>query len=408
MEASDNLVTREVINKLKECVDYDEQLLIFGYIRQHQQLFFADSARYYEMPPLIGMLCLFYYHIFEITLSTEDNYDYHNWYDVDLKRKCIEFKVKANNDAHIALGSDKNHNGKHWEIVIGGWNDIFGVKLDKNQFKKFWITWDENYLLIGTGSVVGDESAIIMAHDILKYNQKDIKIKYMSVCTGWGSDGEWIIMTKGLISRFVQSIDYKPEGPHFEDDIKEDIDGNAVNQLFESDSESFFGSDNETESEDDSEDEDDDIEPIKSKRKKKKRSFKEINEEIDTLPKRHRISNNSNNRRNVDDDYTPTQKRGSNRKRKRPYDIYEQLDDKHGEGVDDALQHLGEVQHKRRRLNVMNELSNNKNDKREMDDSDDDTENAVITPTTTTKRRGRKSAFNFDSKEPKRKRHKKK
>jgi len=211
MEASDNLVTREVINKLKECVDYDEQLLIFGYIRQHQQLFFADSARYYEMPPLIGMLCLFYYHIFEITLSTEDNYDYHNWYDVDLKRKCIEFKVKANNDAHIALGSDKNHNGKHWEIVIGGWNDIFGVKLDKNQFKKFWITWDENYLLIGTGSVVGDESAIIMAHDILKYNQKDIKIKYMSVCTGWGSDGEWIIMTKGLNSRFVQSIDYKPE-----------------------------------------------------------------------------------------------------------------------------------------------------------------------------------------------------
>lgn len=54
----------------------------------------------------------------------------------------------------------------------------------------FWIKWDEDgELLVGSGKL-WDPSAQIM----LRYSfDKDLPIKYMSVCTGWGSSGEWIL-----------------------------------------------------------------------------------------------------------------------------------------------------------------------------------------------------------------------
>merc|ERR1719461_1519145 len=85
------------------------------------------------MPPIVDMLCLLYFHVFEIQLSTPDDYYYEKWFEVDQRRKCVEFSVKAENDAHIALGCDKEHSGKHWEIVIGGWNNCQSVMRKENQ-----------------------------------------------------------------------------------------------------------------------------------------------------------------------------------------------------------------------------------------------------------------------------------
>ena len=57
----------------------------------------------------------------QIHLATPDKYHYGKWFELGDNTKRIEFSVKASNDAHIALGWDTLHGGRHWEIVIGGW-----------------------------------------------------------------------------------------------------------------------------------------------------------------------------------------------------------------------------------------------------------------------------------------------
>lgn len=121
----------EWLSKMKS-VKQSRKDLVFGYIRLEGIRLFS-SSEHTEIPPLINFICLWYLHIPETRLSTPNHYNYKHWFEVDPDRNCVEFKVKANNDAHVALGSDQLHNGKHWEIVIGGWANQQSVIRKKNQ-----------------------------------------------------------------------------------------------------------------------------------------------------------------------------------------------------------------------------------------------------------------------------------
>ena len=114
------------------------------------------------------------------------------------------FQVKARNDAHIALGGDTNHDGKHWEIVLGGWSNKKSVIRKKNQGPEqaksggplnpnalvpMWISWG-NHLCVGKGFNVGSNEMMRCEFDY------SIPISFMSMCTGWGATGEWVITPK--------------------------------------------------------------------------------------------------------------------------------------------------------------------------------------------------------------------
>ena len=45
----------------------------------------------------------------------------------------VLIEINATNDAHIALGEDTSHDGKHYEIILGGWNNNKSVIRAQNQ-----------------------------------------------------------------------------------------------------------------------------------------------------------------------------------------------------------------------------------------------------------------------------------
>ena len=55
--------------------------------------------------------------------STNDNYDYEEGVVGQVGSKRVRISIKANNDAHIALGETDDHNSRKYEIVIGGWGN---------------------------------------------------------------------------------------------------------------------------------------------------------------------------------------------------------------------------------------------------------------------------------------------
>ena len=110
------------------------------------------------------------------------------------------FSVKSSNDVHIALRDTKS-NDQSIEIVIGGWsnsmsvlrNKIQGtnlveykaVLLDANQFKPFWVSWEDSQIKVGTGNDVGQNT--FMEANIAQ------AINHVGI-SGWpGAPGEWAI-----------------------------------------------------------------------------------------------------------------------------------------------------------------------------------------------------------------------
>jgi len=157
------------------------------------------------------------------SIHTEDKYSYIPATDFYQRsgRGEVLFAVQATNDAYIALGEDLNHEGKHYEIVLGGWDNTQSVIRKGNQQEHvvtkatplllhgdaktfFRITWNKETLKVFklglTSSSDGEE--------LMKLNTLDHKmeIKHMLVSTGWGADGNWVIY--GL-SRFIHTPDRK-------------------------------------------------------------------------------------------------------------------------------------------------------------------------------------------------------
>ncbi|VDI67056.1 Hypothetical predicted protein [Mytilus galloprovincialis] len=114
-------------------------------------------------------------------------------------RQSIRFKVKANNDAHVALMSSNNPNDPLYEIVLGGWGNkqsvirdrkqggqlavYRGRVLNSNEFRTFTIKWSNARIR------VEDESG----KKLMEWTDttNPYKIRNIGISTGWGSTGIW-------------------------------------------------------------------------------------------------------------------------------------------------------------------------------------------------------------------------
>ena len=111
----------------------------------------------------------------------------------------------ASNDAHIAIGADDQHEGKHYEIGIGCWGNTKSIiryenqgenKAEKEQTvlggieqpKTFEVDWSDGEN-IKVSTVDGDALTLLMQCK----QDLTIPIKTMCVCTGFGSTGIWHI-----------------------------------------------------------------------------------------------------------------------------------------------------------------------------------------------------------------------
>ncbi|KAI4481292.1 hypothetical protein M0804_009412 [Polistes exclamans] len=132
-------------------------------------------------------------------LSTEDKLEY-NFYPVTSGQ--VQFRVKAANDAHIALTTGPHEGEPMYEVFIGGWGNSKSVIrknrtkpevaeaetpeiLTSNDFRGFWIRWHEGEITVGKE---GEPSSFLSYHD-----PEPFGIGYFGVCTGWGASGEWLI-----------------------------------------------------------------------------------------------------------------------------------------------------------------------------------------------------------------------
>lgn len=134
-----------------------------------------------------------------IELNTEDKLEYQF---LPVSNGVVNFKVRAPNDAHLALTSGPAESEPMLEVFIGGWKNTKSVIrknrskpdvcevdtpdiLNAGEFRGFWIKWMDNVITVGM------EGA---AAAFLSYENPDAyDINYVGVCTGWGANGSWII-----------------------------------------------------------------------------------------------------------------------------------------------------------------------------------------------------------------------
>ncbi|XP_070520354.1 uncharacterized protein [Cardiocondyla obscurior] len=134
-----------------------------------------------------------------VSLSTEDKLEYH-FYPVTAGQ--IQFRIKAPNDAHIALTTGPQEGEPMYEVFIGGWSNKKSVVrknrtrpdvaetetpdiLSADEYRGFWIRWDNGILTVGKE---GESSPFLTYAD-----PEPFGIGYFGVCTGWGATGEWLI-----------------------------------------------------------------------------------------------------------------------------------------------------------------------------------------------------------------------
>lgn len=130
----------------------------------------------------------------------------------------VVFRVRAANDAHIALTSLEAESDPMIEIFLGGWSNSKSVIrknrtkpevteantpaiLDAGEFRGFWIRWTDNIILVGHEG----EAASFLTYE----NTEAYPINYVGFCTGWGASGSWIVEAPVLVpemsSRMVSS-----------------------------------------------------------------------------------------------------------------------------------------------------------------------------------------------------------
>ncbi|XP_046568666.1 C3 and PZP-like alpha-2-macroglobulin domain-containing protein 8, partial [Haliotis rubra] len=111
-----------------------------------------------------------------VELETTTTYNYQSLHQQGVELTpgvtSFKFKVRASNDAHVALlQEDGVTNRNIYEIVIGGWRNTQSVirtgmqhanrvtarhrPLSATQFRDFWISWDSGVISVGTGTAVG-------------------------------------------------------------------------------------------------------------------------------------------------------------------------------------------------------------------------------------------------------------
>ncbi len=141
---------------------------------------------------------------------TPDQYSYETVIYRVFHTNGITFKVKACNDAHIAL-FDHYHTARAYEIVIGSnGNSVTRIKkkligssevqvetpdiLSCTDFGQFWVTWANGRIALGYGDIEG-------ILEIAAFEDDDPhSVSYLAISTGWGSEGEWEFFTLPGIS----------------------------------------------------------------------------------------------------------------------------------------------------------------------------------------------------------------
>lgn len=124
----------------------------------------------------------------------------YNFYPVSGQQ--IQFRIKAPNDAHIALTTGPYEGDPMWEVFIGGWGntksvirknrtkpDVVEVPtpgfLTNDDFRGFWIRWNDGNVTVGKEN---DPEPFMSYAD-----PEPFAISHFGVCTGWGASGEWLL-----------------------------------------------------------------------------------------------------------------------------------------------------------------------------------------------------------------------
>lgn len=142
-----------------------------------------------------------------LELATEDKLEYSF---LPNSTGVVQFRVRAPNDAHIALCPGAAECNPMYEVFIGGWGNNKSVIrknrqkpeaaevstphiLDAGEFRGFWIRWNSDYG--STNITVGREGEHA---PFLQWTDSEIvPIEYVGICTGWGATGSWIIEEPG-------------------------------------------------------------------------------------------------------------------------------------------------------------------------------------------------------------------
>lgn len=160
-----------------------------------------------------------------IELETQDKLEY-TWFPAG--PRGVVFRVKAANDAHIALTTSEGESDPMLEVFIGGWKNTKSVIrknrtkpdvveqdtpdiLTDGEFRGFWIRWDGNTINVGKEG----EAAPFMSYE----NPEQFPINFVGLCTGWGASGSWILESPhenvtGSAVWIAVSSGELPEGAH--------------------------------------------------------------------------------------------------------------------------------------------------------------------------------------------------
>ncbi|XP_071444531.1 uncharacterized protein [Hetaerina americana] len=132
-------------------------------------------------------------------VQTEDRLEYTFF---PLNQGSLRFRVKAANDAHIALTTGPSECEPMYEIFLGGWGNTKSAlrrdrqKPDKaeaetpnvvtaDEEREFWVRWTDGTIQVGHGG---------QAAPFLEYADPDpFPIGHYGVRTGWGATGQWLI-----------------------------------------------------------------------------------------------------------------------------------------------------------------------------------------------------------------------
>uniref|UniRef100_A0A1L8DYN2 Putative farnesoic acid 0-methyl transferase n=2 Tax=Nyssomyia neivai TaxID=330878 RepID=A0A1L8DYN2_9DIPT len=135
-----------------------------------------------------------------IEVDTEDKLEY-RFYPVT--NRIVNFKIRAPNDAHVALTTGPSESDPMLEVFIGGWKNTKSVirknrtkpdvveadtpdVLNAGEFRGFWIRWTTDGII--TVGREGEAAAFLSWQD-----PDNCPFNYVGVCTGWGASGSWII-----------------------------------------------------------------------------------------------------------------------------------------------------------------------------------------------------------------------
>ncbi|KAI8513804.1 hypothetical protein Bbelb_081280 [Branchiostoma belcheri] len=134
------------------------------------------------------------------TARTDTMYRY-RWEQRRLAGSRFTFAVQADNDAHVALSAQRPDLDDMYEIVIGGWANLWSVIRRSKQgkhcasaltlginsptkYRTFWITWSsDGTIAVGKGG---------KTQPFMQWRDPDpLPIAYAGYSTGWGSTGRW-------------------------------------------------------------------------------------------------------------------------------------------------------------------------------------------------------------------------